>query len=173
MNTTNKTKSKKNKKILCLNEKGIIFSTDVIISFVIMLFTILIFILFLSNTFLSEKRKIEQIELDEKAMFLIDSMVKNQNEENSILGACNYDATKKRVLTNNLNYTQIKTNSKPITFGDFFVKSITITFTTTTQKETINLSEKNSKNCISVKRFTIIDGLKAIIEMKTCKIEKN
>jgi len=168
MNTTNKIKSKKKKKF-CLNERGIIFSTDVVISFIIALIMMLIFVLYLSNLILSEERKISQIELDEKALFIVDSMIKNQNLENALLGACNYDSSKKRVLTNNLNYTQIKTNLKPISFGKFFVKSVTITFSNTNQKETIQLSEKNSANCINVKRFSLVEGAKAIIEVKTCK----
>ena len=170
MNITNKTKQKE-KRFLCLNEKGIIFSTDVIIAFIIALITTLIFVSYMSNITLNEERKIEQIELDEKAIFIIDSMVKNQNEENALLGACNYDGAKKRVLTNNLNYLQIKTNSKPLSLENFFVKSIAITFTGTNQKETIILSEELAKNCTSIKRFTLIDGFKAIIEVKTCKTE--
>lgn len=168
MNIINKLNLKK-KNYFYLNEKGIIFSTDAVISFVIMLITILIFVLYLSNSVLKVERNIEQIELDQKAIFIIDSMIKNQNEENALLGACNYDPNKKRVLTNNLNYTQIKTNSKPVTIGNFFVKSLAITFTHTNQKETINLSEKTSSECINVTRFALVDGLKAIIEVKTCK----
>jgi len=170
MNTTNK-QNKIANRVLKLNQKGIIFSTDAIISFTITLFTMLIFVLYLSNIVNSETRKIEQIELEEKAVFIIDSMIKNQNEENALLGACNYDSDKKRVLTNNLNYSQLKTNSKPITIEDFFVKEITITFTNTNKKEIINLSAKDSKNCINVKRFTLVDNLKTIIEVKTCKIK--
>jgi hypothetical protein len=171
LNTTNKT-NERGKKFFHLNQKGIIFSTDAIISFIIALLTTMIFVLYLSNIVLMEERKIEQIELDEKAIFIIDSMVKNQNEENALLGACNYEISKKRVLTNNLNYLQIKTNSKPLSLGNFFVKTIAITFVNTNQKETIMLSEEISKNCINVKRFALIDGFKAIIEVKTCKSEK-
>jgi len=172
MNTINKFNQRMKKKPIYLNQKGIIFSIDATISFVIALITVLIFVLYLSNIILSEERNIEQIELDQKALFIADSMAKNQNSENSLLGACNYDSDKKRVLTNNLNYTQIKTNSKSLELGDFFVKSITITPLTTNQKETIILSEKNSNNCTNVKRFALVDNLKAIIEVKTCKIKE-
>lgn len=163
MNITNKTNP--------LNQRGIIFSTDAVISFVIALITTLIFVTYLSNTVFSEKQNIEQLELDEKAIFLIDSMVKNQNLDNAILGACNYDSAKKRVLTNNLNYIQIKTNSKPLLIGNYFVKNIAITFTNTNQKENINLSENNSTNCTTIKRFALVDGQNAIIEMKVCKMK--
>jgi len=170
MNTINKINIQIKKKFIHLNQKGIIFSIDATISFVIALISILIFVLYLSNIVLSEERNIEQIELDQKAIFIADSMVKNQNSDNALLGACNYDIDKKRVITNNLNYTQIKTNSKPITIGNFFVKNIVITFVNTNQKETIILSEKNSNNCTNVKRFALVDNFKAIIEVKTCKI---
>lgn len=171
MNITNKI-TQKGKRFLSSNEKGIIFSTDAITAFIIALITTLVFVSYMSNIALNEERKIEQIELDEKAIFIIDSMVKNQNEENALLGACNYDGAKKRVLTNNLNYLQIKTNSKPLSLGNFFVKSVAITFVSTNQKETIILSEDFSKNCTSTKRFALIDGFKAIIEVKTCKTEE-
>ncbi len=162
MTTTNK---------FLLNQKGIIFSTDAVISFIIALFTTMIFVLYLSNIATNEQQNIEQIELDEKAIFVIDSMVKNQNIENAILGACNYDLSKKRVMPNNLNFTQITTNSKTIESKNFFVKDIKITFTQTNQKETILLTEQTSKRCINVKRFALIDGRKAIIEVTTCKKE--
>lgn len=172
LNITNKIKQKE-KRFFYSNEKGIIFSTDALIAFIIALVTTLIFVSYMSNISLNEERKIEQIELDEKAIFIIDSMVKNQNEENALLGACNYDTSKKRVLTNNLNYLQIKTNSKPLSLGNFFVKNIAITFSSTNQKEIIILSEEFAKNCTNIKRFALIDGVKAIIEVKTCKTEEN
>lgn len=169
MNTTNKINSKKNQKM----QRGIIFTTDAIISFVIALITVIIFIVYLSNILTNEENMLNQIELEEKAIFIADSLVKNQNEENSALGACNYSESKKRVLTNNLDLKNVIKNSKPIQNEKFFVKNIIITFSDTKQNETINLSEKTSNECVTIRRFSIIDAKKAIVEVKTCKTKKD
>jgi hypothetical protein len=152
-----------------MNNKGIIFSTDTTISFILALFTLLIFTLFLSNIILAQEREIKQTELDEKALFMADSLVKNQNEENATLGACFYDSDKKRVLTNSIDYITLKTNSKQVETGNFFVKQIKIKFIKTNQIEVIKLSEQSSNECTTVKRFTLINNEKSTTEVTVCK----
>ncbi|MFA5361014.1 MAG: hypothetical protein WC290_01035 [archaeon] len=150
------------------NQKGIIFSTDATISFVIILFTILIFTLNLSNTINLTERELTQLELDQKAIFITDSLIKNQNTVQPLLGACIYDEEKKRVLTNNIDYLKIK-QSSGLKINTFFVESITIEFLKTKQIEKVIYNTQNTTQCTSIKRFIIANNQKAIIEVRICK----
>ncbi|MGI6589080.1 MAG: hypothetical protein ACOX1V_00230 [Candidatus Iainarchaeum sp.] len=162
MNTTNKTKFGD------LNQRGIIFSTDATINFVIILFTLLIFTLTLSNTINSTKKELTQLELDQKAIFITDSLIKNQNTNQPLLGGCIYDEEKKRVLTNNIDYLKIK-EASGLKINNFFVESITLEFLKTNQTEKIIYSTKQTNQCTSVKRFVVTNNQKTIIEVRVCK----
>jgi len=143
-----------------------IFSLDAMISFVIVLACTLLFVFALNNYAQRAEQGLKDFELEEKALLTADSFVKNFDENNTIRGACVYDAEKKRVRTNELSRENI-TKAKGIEFGNIFVKSIT--FTTNGTPETIALSSKKSSECISAKRFVLIDREKAIILIQTCR----
>lgn len=168
----NKNNKKKFALIIFNSQKGIIFSTDALLSFVIILFIILIFTINLSNIINSAEKELTKLELDQKAIFITDSLVKNQNLNNPLLGACIYDEEKKRVISNNLDYLMLK-NSKELKIMEYFVESISINFLRTNQTEKITYLNEKTKECTSVKRFLLINNEKAIMEVKVCKENKN
>jgi len=147
-------------------QKGQIFGIDSMISFTIMLFCVLVFATTLSNESQNTSQNLLDYELEEKALLITDSLVKNHDENNPLLGSCIIDTDKKRVLTNILDIELIR-KSKPINLNGIFAKQITVN--TQGKIETIKLDEKNSNECIAVKRFAMVNNQKSILEMMVCR----
>jgi hypothetical protein len=149
-------------------DRGMIFSLDAGVAFTITLIGILLF----TNTFANSGQRAventESIEVEEKTLMIADALVKNYDENNTLLGSCVVDYEKKRVKSNELTLENIK-KAKPIELGNIFVEEIRVN--TELLKETIKLEEKKSNECYSVKRFVLIDNEKGTIEVKTCKEE--
>ncbi len=148
-----------------MNSRGIIFSLDAGISFTITLVTTLLFATFLAQNAFSSENEIKNFELEEKAMLIADSLVKNYDENNTILGACILDIDKKRVRTNEISLSNLS-SAKKLSFSEVYVENILIK--TNSFQKTFQIETKSSVQCISVKRFVLIDGEKGIIEVKTC-----
>ena len=125
----------------------------------------LVFVTFLAQNASATEREIKTFELEEKGMLITDSLVKNYDENNSLLGACIYDLEKKRVRTNEISLSNL-TNAKPLQSGEIFVESISIR--TKSISKTVSIEKKTSSECVNVKRFVLIDGEKGLIEVKTC-----
>jgi len=142
-----------------------IFSIDAIIAFSLMLMGMLVFVTVLSNSGNSAVQQAKELFLEEKTFAIADSLVKNYNQENTLLGACTTDLKKKRVLSNELT-AQNLLSAKPIELEGFFVKSIS--YNTGAGEKQILLSQKDSDKCISAKRFVLLDGAKTIISVKGC-----
>ena len=145
-----------------------IFSIDAGIAFTIILTCTLAFVLTLNVNAQIVEQQTTDFELEEKALLVADSMVKNYNPKNTLLGACILDFDKKRVRTNELTSENIK-KAKSASFGKIFVKNIS--YTAQTRKENLQLSAKTAKECISAKRFVLIDGEKGVILIQTCREE--
>jgi hypothetical protein len=165
MNTT-KTRTQNAGHVYTSNEKGMIFSLDASIAFTILLFGILLFANTLANNVQNAKENIKSIELAEKAIMIADSLVKNYDENNTLLGSCIIDLDKKRVKSNELSVENIR-NAKPLKIDDIFVEKIKVQ--TSTLNETIFLEKKESNECYNIKRFSLINGEKGIIEVRTCR----
>ena len=148
------------------NERGMIFSLDAGISFTIVLVGMLVFVFTLNGYAQSAEKINANFELEEKALMIADAMVKNANAENPLLGACIYDAEKKRVKTNELSSSEIK-RTRPAQFGKVFVQRIS--YEIGGKKETLVLDQKNTNNCATAKRFVLIDGEKGLIFIQTCR----
>lgn len=148
-----------------INSRGIIFSLDAGISFTITLVMTLLFATVLAQNAFSTETEIKNFELEEKAMLIVDSLVKNYDENNTLLGACILDIDKKRIKTNETSILNLN-NAKPIPFGEIYVESITLK--TNYLQKTFQIETRMSTQCINVKRFALIDGEKRVIEVKTC-----
>ncbi|HNV01033.1 MAG TPA: hypothetical protein PKK60_01240 [archaeon] len=158
-----------NKKKFNKSTKGMIFSFDTMVAFTIMLFVIFGSIYFISTNYEKQKENLENFYLTEKTLLVLDSLVKNNNPENYLLGSAIIDLSKKRVKSNELKKENLL-NSKSFELKDFFVKEIS--WENNSENKRIVLSQKESKKCFSSKRFVKIDGEKSIIELKGCLIEK-
>jgi hypothetical protein len=106
--------------------------------------------------------------LQQKTLAVADSLVKNYDENNALLGACIVDLEKKRARSNELSSMNFS-NVKPLAAGSFFVKSISIIAGT----NGMNLFSKvldmrEAKNCLTARRFALVDGQSATIEIQGC-----
>ena len=152
-----------------LSEKGMIFSIDAFIAFVILLFSVLLFVLFLNNFSSGAASTVSDFELEEKSLLIADSFVKNYSSENSLLGACILDMDKKRVLLNQLSFENLS-KIKPFSQDRIFVKSISYSLLPSPSFSVIILdSSKSFSSCVSAKRFVLIDNQKAIVEVLVCR----
>ena len=149
---------------MTITNKGIIFSIDALIAFIIVLFMIMVFVIYIENQSEKITQNLGQFFLEEKLLLVADSLVKNYNSENVLLGACAYDIGKKRVKTNEIstiNFEQIKLLRQ----DNFFVKSVS--FETETRSEKW-LVENKAGICLTTKRFVLIDGEKGLIFVEGC-----
>lgn len=146
-----------------------IFSLDAAISFTIMLLCALVFAGMLNSMSQTAAKQLKSAELEEKALMIADSVVKNYDESNTLFGACITDTDKKRILTNQLSMENLR-KVKAQNFGEISVESITVH--TKVTNETITLEQSTSRNCITAKRFALINGEKGIIEVKVCNGEE-
>ena len=144
-------------------EKGAIFSLDAGIAFTLTLFSLLVFASALGNYSSQLISQENNIFLQEKTMMVADSLVKNYNAENSLLGACVIDADKKRTKSNELTFSNLA-NAKPFVVENFFVKKVSIPAKGFVKE----LDARQEAQCITVKRLVLVDGAKAIIEVEGC-----
>ena len=151
--------------MIIIHNRGFIFSIDALIAFTIMLFSLLVFVIILSNSTTQLVKSTENFYLEEKTIFVADSFVKNFDTENSLLGACVFDLEKKRIKSNELTRTNFA-NMHKLQIDDFFVKQVIIK--THLKEERIFFDARNEKECVTVKRFVILDGEKAIVLLEGC-----
>jgi hypothetical protein len=149
---------------LITTSKGIIFSMDALVAFIIILFLILGFSISLQQNTEKLYSESESFFLEEKTIMITSAMLSNYNEENTMLGACIIDYEKKRTLTNELSYTNISV-AKTFQQDNFFVKSIS--FSSQSKNWKFIIQNKKGK-CITVKRFVLMDGEKGIINVEGC-----
>jgi hypothetical protein len=150
---------------LITTSKGLIFSMDALVAFIIVLSMLLIFVLTINNNGNNLTQNVGHFFLEEKVMLIADSLVKNHNEENNLLGSATIDLEKKRVKSNELNLANFN-NLKSIKQDDFFIKSVS--YKTNFKKEKWIIENKIGE-CLIVKRFALIDGVKGIIFVEGCK----
>jgi len=125
-----------------IGENGFAFSLDLMIAFLALL---LMLSLMLAQLDLLKGQAIESIEgiaLQRKAIFLIDSMVKNRNEENPGLGSALFDAQKHRILQNELD---------PILLGR------------------ARAEIESGENCLSLDRIVLVNGKLEKAGVRVCE----
>jgi len=143
------------------NSRGFVFSLDLAIAVIAML---LMLSLMLSQLEILKNREIadiERIELQRNAIFVIDSMAKNRDEEQPLLGMAMYDAEKHRVLSNEIDSILFE-NAEPVVFENFFVSSVSI-------GEIEKLFEEQGEKCISVDRIVLANEKKEMLEAVVCE----
>ena len=137
---------------------------DAVVAFIVVLFILLIFVLTINAEGNNLTQNVGHFFLEEKVMLVADSLVKNYNEENGLLGACVFDFDKKRVKSNKINSANF-TNLKALPQDNFFVRSVS--YETYLKKDKFIIENKNG-NCLVVKRFVLIDGIRGIIFVEGC-----
>ena len=149
---------------MIITNKGLIFSMDAMVAFVIVLFMLLVFALTINAEGNNLTQNVGHFFLEEKVMLVADALVKNYNEENGLLGACILDLEKKRVLSNEIDSANFL-HLNPVVQDNFFVRSVG--YETAFKKEKW-LIENKSGNCLVVRRFALIDGARGLVYVEGC-----
>lgn len=147
-------------------EKGFVFSIDAAAAFVLAL---CIISLALNATAESIKEKAEsekQFELWKNLVFIADSVVKNNDSENSLLGSAVFDSEKHRVKSNELDVFLLKKASE-IENKELELKQVKIVFENSEEKVFFRKNPEKH-NCLAVERIVLIQGAIAKISVEGC-----
>ncbi|MDD3159462.1 MAG: hypothetical protein PHQ98_00665 [Candidatus ainarchaeum sp.] len=147
---------------IILNEKAMFYSIDLIVSFCLILITIFILMSSYFQNYNFNLNQFKDNELIEKTIFLADSFVKNRNIENSLLGSCQIDYEKKRIISNQLDES-LFSKIKQLNIKNFFVKEIKL------DEKQIFHDLLESKDCVTIKRYVLIKDNKKVLSLKGCK----
>lgn len=119
----------------------------------------------LNNAVSENTRQLEQFELEKNAVMLLDTMVKNHNEENPALGAAFYNEEKHRVEENKIDIDYLK-QANPIVTKSIFVNSIELQFFDGTSEAVIYSGI--GTNCLGIERPVIAREKKALLKGVVC-----
>lgn len=146
-----------------MDNKGSIFSFQGTFALTIMLLIGLIAVFAINNFSHKTIENETNTEFERKAIFLADSMVKNHNEENPILGSAIFDSSLQRVKANTIDLDRLKTATLDQSFiAQIAVKKITAKGEN--KVETIfETPKENFSKCLNVQR--------AITNLKNDSIE--
>ena len=146
--------------------RGFVFSLDALGAFLILLAMVFLMLGALDNAVAAKAEENRNFSLKKNALFLADSLVKNRDENNPLLGAAVFDAGKKRVLSNELDFGLLK-EIGGIDANGFFVKTVSLEWKDA-NRETIFSSGKPGANCVSAERFVLANNRKAKLTVRVC-----
>ena len=133
-----------------IGEVGFVFGFDLGIAFVAVL---LMLSLMLAHFGFEREQAVGafgEISLQRKAVFLIDSMAKNRDEGQPLLGSALFDEDKRRVLQNEIDLALLG-KASGFRKGRFFVSQVSVSGK--------NLFfEEGGDSCVSLDRIVSVDG---------------
>lgn len=135
---------------------GFAFSFDLFISFLIICFMVYIILLNFDLMIESNRDAERDWLLQSKGIYLLDSLVKNSDENNSILGSAYYNSEKRRVEPNVIDYKLLKNaNPETIFLGENIdVRELSLGYKSGNRE--IIYSKNLGGECISLERFVLI-----------------
>lgn len=154
-------------------KNGFVFSFDLLFAFILVCF--IAFLLLANASALLNERKIgnKQLFLEEKGILIIDSMVKNRNFEEPLLGSAVFDEEKHRVLSNVLDEKMLERLKAKEIAGVKVVKAWLKEKSESGVKERILFENFNGmeKECRSFERFVIVNGESKMIGAVFCSAQ--
>lgn len=144
-----------------ITSKGIVLFSDAMVSmFFITAIAVLASWQILQSGQL-EAESIKAIELENKAVFLADSIIKN-HDTNILLGIAVMDEEKHRTKSNEIEEEKIPgLENNPMIFEVWTRKE--------NQKNVFFSKQAGEKKCIAVERVVLIEKEKAVIGVKACE----
>ena len=143
--------------------KGFIFSIDVSLTALAIFVMLFLTINFAVTTTNRELKIVELFELEKNALFISDSIIKNDNEER-LFGTAEFDETKHRVKSNELSLQRLR-EIKQFESSEFFIQKIALKNQILTERI---LLVPPTGNCIAIERMVLIEGQKNILEVGVC-----
>lgn len=151
-------------KYFCLNQKGIIYTFDLLLTIIIVFVILLISSMFIFDTIKEKTNQEEDFFLKEKTLAISDVLIKSNNA-NSFLGIAKKDIDKKRVLSNQIDLTNLQFENFEL--KNFFIKEIKYK-TKIGFESSLYFSEKEFSNCYSIERFVLINEEKGVLSVRGC-----
>jgi len=147
--------------------KGFIFSLDLAIALVTVLLMLNLALLHFSALGQSLVAGEKKFELQKNALLLADSLVKNSDSGQPLLGAAVFDAERHRALGNTVRKEFLRA-AKPASLGNFRVKALSLR-EKSGKEETFFSEENQGENCVAAERFVVADGEKALLRVVACE----
>lgn len=147
------------------NRQGFVFSLDLLIAFLAVL---LMLSLMVSQLELSKEKELAQIEkfaFYRTGLFLSDTLVKNRDGQNALLGSAFFDFEKQRVEQNALDWEFLE-KGKGISIGKFFVSRVSLH---NGNAALVKEFEKKQEPCISIDRLVFIENSLRKLEVLVCE----
>ena len=107
-------------------KKGFAFSIDLATAFIAMLLMLSLMLTQLNSLKENRLAALEKISLEERAIFIADTIVKNRSENQPLDGSALYDEEKHRVLQNQVDLDMLL-KAKPKQAGNYTVSRLSIT----------------------------------------------
>ena len=155
-------------------EKGIVFSIDLMISFLAIITMFYLILINFGGLAEGEVGFGKDAALWKNSVFLLDSMVKSFDENGFANNVTYFNAMKRRVESNVLDYAALRLLSEKLrgkgdlSKGDeFFVKEISLGYKNG-GSETLFSSTLQGGNCFAVERLVIVNNGKAILKGVVC-----
>ena len=140
--------------------KGIAFAADFLTATMLLFCCTLVIFAHINNSLEKISTDYKKMRLAENGVFLMDSLVKNNDENNPLMGSAYFNGRLKRVEQNVVDIGLLKKTggkSEQQQFNGFFVKSIS--FQPKGKDPQIIFEKMQHSTCIGIERFAILkDG---------------
>mgnify|MGYP001589728766 CR=1 FL=1 len=150
-----------------MRNRGIVFSTDLMVAFVAVSAIVFIIVWFSSGYIENIARNANDFSKEREAIFFMDYLVKTRGKELPLIGAAFFDAEKKRVIGNVLDKEMLKNavnGAEEIKLEHWTVKGIYLIYENGAKEWVLGNAENggNGKQgkCAVYERFVIVtDGV--------------
>jgi len=146
-------------------EQGFVFSLDLVVAVIAMLLMLSLMVNRLDMAKDTQIEGLTKVSLERKALFLLDTIVKNNYPERPLLGSARFDQEKHRAMANDLDLEMLQMAKNPDA-EKFFVSRLSVR--TRTGKREI-LPEKGGKNCVSLDRIALVQEEIGKLEVTVCE----
>ncbi|GEM_PF-3292035 len=157
-----------------MKAKGNVFASEFVVSCVVVFFFILVA---LNQASMAVKKNSETqatLEFERKAIFLVDSMIKNHDEKNPVLGAAFFDAELKRTQSNVIEAKRLANpDPKNLFVGGIRVQKIQLKFVDGKKETVFEDKAENESYCLVVERFVVsisdLERKKGLLQVTACE----
>ena len=153
-----------------ITAKGGIFSIDLLFSFLLISLLLVFCVNSETSLLLENSAGLKNFELEEKALFIADSLAKNYDKNNALLGSAFFDSGKLRVVSNLVDFEFLKT-AKPQAFGKVSVFELSMQKKNSQKTAVFSKPISGNSDCFAVQRFVLLQqsGEKALVRVVVCE----
>ena len=152
-----------------ITSKGSVFSIELFFAFLACVLILAAALRSEALMLFESSQSSKQFFLEEKTIMLADSLVKNRNAEQPLAGSAFFDSEKRTVISNLVEFSLLN-SAKPAKFGSVEVFELSLQ-KKGAKREIFFSNPRPSGNCISVKRFVVLQETseKAFVGVVACE----